>query len=60
VRSVSLESTEATPPSDQYSASVQAVYCSRAMDLPSLLDEFFDHAPCCATEGYEQYIQLKD
>ncbi len=30
------------------------------MELLSLLDEFFDRAPCCATEGYEQYIQLKD
>jgi len=30
------------------------------MDLLGLLDEFFDHAPCCAAEGYEQYIQLKD
>jgi len=29
------------------------------MELLRLLDQFFDRALCFATEGYEQYMQLK-
>ena len=30
------------------------------MELLRLLDQLFDRAPCFATEGYEQYIQLQN